>query len=70
LSLVRGHAGSLFPQKIKQKGSVLLAILKGGAAKEEVIYILEEFTRGEMEGEEIHSQNLAKKARTIPEPLR
>jgi hypothetical protein len=28
LSLVRGHPVSLFPQKIKQEGSVLLAILE------------------------------------------
>jgi hypothetical protein len=31
---------SLFSQKIKQEGSVLLAVLKGGAAEQEVIYTL------------------------------
>jgi hypothetical protein len=69
LSLVRGHPVSLFSQKIKQEGSVLLAILKRGAA-EQIIYILEEFTRGEMEGKEIPSQSLAKELGTVPEPLR
>jgi hypothetical protein len=49
---------------------VLLAILEGGAAKQEVIYILEEFTQGEMEGKEVPCQSLAKEVRTIPEPLR
>jgi hypothetical protein len=39
---------SIFSQKIKQEGNVLLAILKRGAAKQEVIYILEEFTQGEI----------------------
>jgi hypothetical protein len=34
---------------------VLLAILKRGAAEQEVIYILEDFTQGEMEGKEIPS---------------
>jgi hypothetical protein len=34
---------------------VFLAILEGGAAKQEVIYILQEFTQGEMEGEEVPS---------------
>jgi hypothetical protein len=70
LSLVRGHPVSLFFQKIEQEGSVLLAVLKGGAAEQEVIYILEEFTRGEMEGEEVPSQSLAKEVGTVPEPLR
>jgi hypothetical protein len=46
-----------FPRKIKQEGSVLLAILKGGAAEQEIIYILEEFTQGEMEGKEVPSQS-------------
>jgi hypothetical protein len=47
LSLVREHPVSLFSQKIKQEGSVLLAILERGAAEQEIIYILEEFTQGE-----------------------
>jgi hypothetical protein len=34
---------------------VLLVVLKGGTAKQEVIYILEEFTQGEMEGKEVPS---------------
>jgi hypothetical protein len=38
----------------------LWAILKRGAAEQEAIYILEEFTRGEMEGKEVPSQSLAK----------
>jgi hypothetical protein len=59
-----------FPQKIKQKGSVLLAILEPGAAEQEIIYILEEFTWGQMEGEEVLSQGLAKEVGTVPEPLR
>jgi hypothetical protein len=42
LSLVRGHPVSLFSKKIKQGGSVLLAILERGAAEQEIIYILEE----------------------------
>jgi hypothetical protein len=70
LSFVRGHVVSLFSQKIKQEGSVLLAVLKGGAAEQEVIYILEEFTQGEMEDEEVPSQSLAKEVRTVPEPLK
>jgi hypothetical protein len=49
LNLVRGHTVFLFSQKVKQEGSALLAILKKGAAEQEVIYILE-FTWGEMEG--------------------
>jgi hypothetical protein len=49
---------------------MLLAVLKGRTAKQEVIYILEEFTWGEMEGKEVPSQSLAKEVRTIPEPLR
>jgi hypothetical protein len=49
---------------------VLLAILKRGAAEQEVIYILEEFNRGEMEVQEVPSQNLAKEVGTVPEPLR
>jgi hypothetical protein len=52
LSLVREHPVSLFPQKIEQVGSVLLAILEQRAAEEEVIYILEEFTQGEVESKE------------------
>jgi hypothetical protein len=60
LSLVRGHTVSLFFQKIKQEGSVLWAILERGAAEQEAIYILEEFTRGEMEGKEVPSPSLAK----------
>jgi hypothetical protein len=70
LSLVRGHPVSLFSQKIKQEGSVLLAILKQGAAEKEIIYILEEFTQGEMEGQEVPSQSLAKEVGTVLEPLR
>jgi hypothetical protein len=34
---------------------VLLAILERGAAEQEIIYILEEFTWGEMEGKEAPS---------------
>jgi hypothetical protein len=49
---------------------VLLAILERGAAEQEIIYILEEFTQGEMEGKEVPSQSLAKAVRTVPEPLR
>jgi hypothetical protein len=70
LSLVRGHTVSPFSQKIEQKSSVLLAILERGAAEQEVIYKLEEFTQGEMEGEEVCSQSLAKEVRTVPESLR
>jgi hypothetical protein len=70
LSLVRGHPVSPFSQKIKQGGRVLLAILKQGAAEQEVIYILEEFTWGEMEGKEVPSQSLAKEVETVLEPLR
>jgi hypothetical protein len=70
LNLVRGHTISLFPQKIKQDGSVLLAILKRGAVEQEVIYILEEFTQGGMEGKEDPNQSLAKEVGTILEPLR
>jgi hypothetical protein len=70
LSLVRGHPVSLFSQKIKQEGSVLLAVLKQGAAEKEIIYILAEFTWGEMEGKEIPSQSLAKEVGTVLEPLR
>jgi hypothetical protein len=54
LHLVRGHTVSLFSQKVEQ----------------EVIYILEEFTQGEMESKEVPSQSLAKKMGTISEPLR
>jgi hypothetical protein len=68
--LLGGHTVFLFSQKIKQEGSVLLAILKRGAAEQEVMYILEEFTRGEMEGKEVPSQSLAKEVETVPEPLR
>jgi hypothetical protein len=70
LSLVRGHTVSLFSQKIEQEGSVLLTILERGIAKQEVIYILEEFTRGEMEGKEVPNLSLVKEVGTIPEPLR
>jgi hypothetical protein len=70
VSLVRGHVLPFFSQKIKQESGVLLAILERGAAKQEVIYILEEFTWGGMEGKEVPSQNLAKEVRTVPEPLR
>jgi hypothetical protein len=70
LSLVREHLVSLFSQKIKQEGSVLLAILKEGTAKQQVIYILQEFTQGKMEGKEVPSQSLAKEVRIILEPLR
>jgi hypothetical protein len=49
---------------------VLLAILERGAAEQEVIYILEEFTWGEMEGKEILSQSLVKEVGTVLEPLR
>jgi hypothetical protein len=70
LSLVRGYPISLFSQKIKQEDSVLLAILERGAAEQEIIFILEEFTRGEMEGKEVPSQSLAKEVGTVPEPLR
>jgi hypothetical protein len=42
---------------------MLLAVLKGRTAKQEVIYILEEFTWGEMEGKEVPSQSLAKEVR-------
>jgi hypothetical protein len=70
LSLVRGHTVSLFSQKIEQEGSVLLTILERGIAKQEVIYILEEFTRGETEGKEVPSQSLARVVRTILELLR
>jgi hypothetical protein len=59
-----------FPRKIKQEGSVLLAILEQGAAEQEIIYILEEFTWGEMGSKEIHRQSLAKMLGTVPEPLR
>jgi hypothetical protein len=69
LSLFRGHIVSLFFQKIKQESSVLLAILERGAAQQEVIYVLEEFTQGEMKGEEVPSQSLAKEVGTVPEPL-
>jgi hypothetical protein len=58
-----------FSQKIEQEGSVLLAIHERGAAEQEVIYILEEFTWGEMEGKEVLSQGLAKEVRTVLEPL-
>jgi hypothetical protein len=68
--LLGGHTVFLFSQKIKQEGSVLLAILERGAAEQEVMYILEEFTRGEMEGKEVPSQSLAKEVETVPEPLR
>jgi hypothetical protein len=62
---------SLFSQKIKQEGSVLAITLRErGAAKQEVIYILEEFTQGEMKGKEVPSQSLAKEVGTIPESLR
>jgi hypothetical protein len=61
---------SLFSQKIKQGGSVLLAILKRGAAEQEVIYILEEFTWGKMEGKEVPSQSLAREVMTLLEPMR
>jgi hypothetical protein len=70
VSLVRGHPVSLFSQKIKHEGSVLLAILERGAAEQEIIYILEEFTWGEMEGKEIPSQSLAKEVGTVLETLR
>jgi hypothetical protein len=53
LSLVRGHTIPLFSQKIEQESSVLLAILERGTAEQEVIYILEEFSQGEMEGKEV-----------------
>jgi hypothetical protein len=59
-----------FSQKIKQEGSVLLAILERGAAEQEIIYILEELTWGEMEGKEVPSKGLAKEVGTVPEPLR
>jgi hypothetical protein len=49
---------------------VLWAILERGAAEQEAIYILEEFTRGEMEGKEVPSQSLAKEVRPILGPLR
>jgi hypothetical protein len=49
---------------------VLLAILERGAAEQEIIYILEEFTQGETEGKEVPSQSLAKEVGTVPEPLR
>jgi hypothetical protein len=70
LSLVRRYLVSLFSQKIKQEGSVLLAILECGAAEKEIIYILEDFTLGEMEGKEVPSQSLAKEVETVLEPLR
>jgi hypothetical protein len=60
---------SLFSQKIKQEGIVLLAILEQGAAEQEIIYILEEFTQGEMESKEVPSQSLAKEVGTVPEPM-
>jgi hypothetical protein len=68
LSLVRGHTVSLFSQKIKQEGIVLWAILKRRAA-DQIIYILEEFTRGEMEGKEVPRQSLAKEVGNVLEPL-
>jgi hypothetical protein len=40
------------------------------SAEQEIIYILEEFTWGEMEGKEVPSQSLAKEVGTVPEPLR
>jgi hypothetical protein len=49
---------------------VLLAILKRGAAEQEVIYILEEFTWGKMEGNEVPSQSLSKEMGTVLESLR
>jgi hypothetical protein len=49
---------------------VLLAFLERRAAGQEVIYILEEFTWGEMEGKEVPSQSLAKEVGTVLEPLR
>jgi hypothetical protein len=49
---------------------VLLAILERGAAEQEVIYLLEEFTLGKMEGKEVPSQSLAKEVETVLEPLR
>jgi hypothetical protein len=70
LSFVGGHPVSLFSQKIKQEVSVLLAILEQGAAEQEVIYILEEFTQGLMEGKEVPSQSLAKEVGTVPESMR
>jgi hypothetical protein len=39
---------------------VLLGILEQGAAEQKIIYILEEFTWGEMEGKEVPCQSLAK----------
>jgi hypothetical protein len=47
---------------------VLLAILKRGATEQEIIYILEKFTWGEMEGKEIPSQSLAKEVATVRNP--
>jgi hypothetical protein len=70
LSLVRGHLVFLFSQKIKQEDGVLLAILEQEAAEQEVTYILQEFTQGEMEGKEVPSQSLAKEVGTVPGPLR
>jgi hypothetical protein len=61
---------SLFSQKVKQEGSMLLAILERGAAEQEVIYILEDFTWGEMEGKKVPSQSLAKEVETVLEFLR
>jgi hypothetical protein len=49
---------------------VLLAIIEQGAAEQEVIYVLEEFTQEEMEVKEVPSQSLAKEVGTVPEPLR
>jgi hypothetical protein len=70
LSFVGGHPVSLFSRKIKQEVSVLLAILEQGAAEQEVIYILEEFTQGVMEGKEVPTQSLSKEMGTVPESLR
>jgi hypothetical protein len=44
-----------FPRKLSRRAVWLLAILEKGAAEQEIIYILEEFTQREMEGEEVPS---------------
>jgi hypothetical protein len=70
LTLVKRYLVSPFFQKIKQERSVLLSLLERGASEQKIIYILEEFTWGEMKGKEVPSQSLAKEVGTVLELLR
>jgi hypothetical protein len=69
LSLFRSYTVSLLSQKIEQNSGILTVDIKGGAAQQQVIYILEKFAWGELESEEILGQSLTEEMGAITEAL-